>query len=121
MRSIVVAGLLAGLVAGCQTIGSAVDRITQDDLRNEMADSDLDMAVATLQFTLESEPDGSAASWSNPQTGTRGSITPTRTYQTDSGHFCRRFTEVVVMGDRTATYDDAACRTEDGTWHPVGS
>ena len=121
MHRPVIIGLLATLAAGCQTIGGAVDRITQPDLRGEMADSDVDLAVAALQTTLESEPDGSAASWSNQETGTSGSITPTRTYQTDAGYFCRAFTEVVVMGTRTATYDDEACRTDDGTWYLVES
>ena len=121
MRNAIPAGLLAVLVAGCQTIGSAVDRITQPDLRAEMSDDDVDMAVATLQSTLESEPDGTAASWANPQTGASGTIMPTRTYQTDNGYYCRNFTETVVMGARTATYDDEACRTDEGIWRLTGS
>lgn len=114
-------GLLAVALAACDTVRGTVDAVFQPDLRAEMADSDVDTAVAAMQASLESEPDGSATSWTNPETGNGGSITPLETYQTDAGYYCRKFSEALVVGGRTAAYEDEACRGDDGIWRLAGS
>jgi surface antigen len=120
MRALgVLAAALA--VAGCQTVSSTVDRVFQPDLYVEMADSDVTMAVATMQSVLESSPDGSGSGWSNPATGNSGRITPERTWQTDAGYFCRDFVEALTVAGRSADYDRSACRMDDGTWQLSGA
>lgn len=108
--------LALAALASCQTVSSAVDRVFQPDLYAEMADSDVTMAVATMQSVLESSPEGSGSGWSNPETGNSGRITPTRTWQTDAGYFCRDFVETLRVGGRSADYDRSACRIDDGSW-----
>src|SRR5262245_11723051 len=82
-------------------------------LYQSLADSDVKLASRTMQGTLESAPDGSTRSWANDQTGHRGSLTPTRTYVSDGGHFCREYHEELVVGDRSGTFHHAACRDEN--------
>jgi len=111
--------LLAAPLTACESVRNAVGSVFQPDLRAEMSDSDVDLAVATMQASLESDPNGTASSWSNPETGNRGSITPLETFQTDEGYYCREFEEALSVGGRSGSYDNAACRDDDGTWRLV--
>jgi surface antigen len=85
-------------------------------LYQALADSDVQLASRTMQGTLERAPDGSTRSWMNEQTGHRGSLTPTRTYVSDSGYFCREYREELVVGERSSTFHHAACRDENARW-----
>jgi surface antigen len=69
-----------------------------------------------MQSTLERAPDGSTRSWANEQTGHRGSLTPTRTYISDSGSFCREYREELVVGGQSGRFYHAACRDENARW-----
>jgi len=46
-------------------------------------------------------------------------MTPTRTYQTASGSYCREFTQTIVVGGRTEEGYGTACRQPDGSWQIV--
>jgi surface antigen len=85
-------------------------------LYQSLADSDVQLASRTMQSTLERAPDGSTRSWANEQTGHQGSLTPTRTYISDSGHFCREYREELVVGERSGRFYHAACRDENARW-----
>lgn len=95
----------------------ACARLTGGDpaLYQSLADSDVQLASRTMQSTLQRAPDGSTRSWVNEQTGHRGSLTPTRTYISDSGSFCREYREELVVGERAAG-SHAACRDENTRW-----
>jgi surface antigen len=43
-------------------------------------------------------------------------VIPTRTYMSDSGHFCREYREELMVGDRSGTFHHAACRDENARW-----
>lgn len=116
-----VLSLTAAGLAGCQTLGGVIDDAFGPDLRTEMAESDVDVAVATMQAALESASDGTETLWLNPETGNRGSFTPTHTFQTDGGFYCRDFTEALSVGAQTSAYESQACRTDDGVWALVQS
>jgi surface antigen len=80
-------------------------------------DSDLALATSTLQVSLETAPNGATAGWDNAASGNRGSITPTATLVTDTGSFCRRYDEALMLADgRTTTLDNTACRDAEGRW-----
>jgi hypothetical protein len=64
----------------------------------------------------DARPDGSTQSWANEQTGHRGSLTPTRTYISDSGSFCREYREELVVGEQSGRFYHAACRDENARW-----
>ena len=65
---------------------------------------------------LETAPVGTPSAWTNPDTGTRGSITPTRTFQNQSGAYCREFQQSIVVGGQTQQATSTACRQPDGSW-----
>jgi surface antigen len=64
------------------------------------------------------KPVGKSVSWSNPDSGNSGKVTPLKevTQPTD-GATCREFEQTVTTkDDRTATETGTACRAADGTW-----
>lgn len=67
----------------------------------------------TIQHALEFKPLGEAASWSNPETGHVGTVTPTRGYQNADGQTCREFQQTVGQG---APLSSTACRDASGVW-----
>lgn len=105
------------MLLGCQTVGSAIDGVFQPELRNEMTDADVALAIETMQGALETSANGEGGNWLNPESGNSGAIAPVRTYQTDAGLFCRDFREELTVGGRTAAYDATACREDDGVWY----
>jgi surface antigen len=69
-----------------------------------------------MQTALERAPDGATREWVNQETGHRGSITPTRTYLSDAGYFCRAYREELVVGAERGSFYHTACRDEDAHW-----
>ena len=64
---------------------------------------------------LDKSRDGQAATWRNADNGQQYSVTPTKTYQSASGH-CRDFTTVTEIEGRKEVVQGTACRQPDGTW-----
>jgi surface antigen len=97
--------ILGGLVGGA--IG---DRLDAADRRE---------AQAAAHQALETTPTGTTVSWQNPDSGNSGTYTPTHTYQTESGQYCREYEQVIyIQGEQHQAYG-TACRQEDGTWKIV--
>ncbi len=70
------------------------------------------------QEALEYRPTGSTTSWNNPDTGYSYNVTPTNTYENDSGP-CRDYTTEAVIEGRAEVVHGTACRQPDGTWHAM--
>lgn len=68
------------------------------------------------QQVLESSPTGSTVAWNNPDTDVDYSVTPTRTYESNSGP-CRDYTTEAVIEGRAEIVHGTACRSDDGSWH----
>jgi surface antigen len=97
--------ILGGLLGGA--VGNALDQ------------RDKDLAMKQAQYSLENSPSNQSAEWRNPDSGNSGTFTPTRTYQTESGQYCREYTqEIMVGGEKHESYG-TACRQPDGTWQIV--
>jgi surface antigen len=64
-------------------------------------------------------PLGEKVTWNNPESGHRGSVTPTRDGYSDSGSYCREFYETVNIGGRTEDAYGVACQQPDGSWRIV--
>lgn len=90
---------------------------TADPLPLQRLDStDQQIRSETTQAALENGPLGEARNWTNPASGHRGTVTPTRTYAEESERPCRDYqTTVTVEGD-TETSLYRACREPDGEW-----
>ena len=96
------------------TLGACAGLAGSDpELYQALSDSDVQLASRTMQSALERAPDGATRSWANEQTGHRGSLTPTRTYVTESGYFCREYREELVVGADRGSFHHNACRDDN--------
>lgn len=96
-------GTLAGALIG-QDFGRTLDRTDQLYMQQN------------AQRSLELSPSYQASGWVNPDTGHSGTITPTRTYQGNTGEYCREYRQtVIVAGNEQQAYGHA-CRQADGSW-----
>ena len=104
----VAAGALLGAIAGSE-IGKSLDRADQLYMQQ------------TAQRSLETSPAGSTATWENPDSGHSGTITPTLTYERNTGEYCREYQQTVRVGGNVEEAFGTACRQEDGTWMIVNN
>lgn len=95
-------GAVAGALAGGY-VGQQLDK------------ADRERAERTAQNTLENSPIGKSGQWRNPDNGNSGTVTPTRTYQTN-GIYCREYTHTIKVAGRSQQGFGTACRQPDGTW-----
>ena len=86
----------------------------------DMDETDVVLAVQAMQQALETSRQGEPVHWINEETGNTGSVTPRRTFVTDSGVFCREYAEARTVADTSAVIDNTACRTGEGVWNWVG-
>ena len=83
---------------------------------NMLDERDRRMAAESAHRALETAPTGTTVAWQNPDTGHSGSVTPTRTYQTASGTFCREYQSSVAIDGKPEQVTGTACRQPDGSW-----
>jgi surface antigen len=103
-------GIAAGVILGGLTgglIGHLVD------------DKDKQIAAQSTHQALETGPAGQPVKWTNPENGHTGTVTPLRTYQTQTGQYCREFTQTVTIDNRPQQSYGTACRQPDGSWKIV--
>ena len=67
-------------------------------------------------------PMGQPQTWSNPQSGNRGTVTPTsQAYRGGDGRQCRNFSETITLKDgKSETVNGRRCKNADGSWEFVG-
>lgn len=99
----VAAGTLLGAFVGNQ-VGASLDS------------ADRAYAHRAAQQSLEQAPSGQATGWKNPDSGNSGTYTPTRTYETAGGRYCREYQQTVNVGGQTQRAYGTACRQPDGSW-----
>lgn len=99
----IAAGTLLGAYLGNQ-FGQSLDK------------ADLSYYNQTSQYALEETKTGQTSSWVNPDSGNKGTITPTRTYQTASNTYCREYTQTITVGGKQEEGFGTACRQPDGSW-----
>ena len=103
-------GIAAGVIMGGLVGGAIGDRMDAADRRAAQR-------AATQAF--DTAPSGQSVPWRNPDSGNSGSITPTRTYQTASGQYCREFQQTVTIGGESQQAFGRACRQPNGSWQIV--
>ena len=96
-------GTLAGAIIG-QEIGKSLDRADQM------------MMERNAQYALEYTRTNTPTTWRNPDSGNYGTITPTETYQNNSGQYCREYYQTVMVGGQPQQAYGTACRQPDGSW-----
>lgn len=101
------AGALIGGLVGSQ-VGKSMDR--EDRARAEQAS----------QTAMNQNATGQSTTWSNPNTGNSGSVTPTtNAYVAQGGETCREFQQTVAAGGSSDTAKGRACKQADGSWKVV--
>lgn len=108
------AGALAATAIG--VLGGA---FLGSEIGKSMDSTDRQEASRTQNVALETNRTGQPSTWSNPDSGNTGTITPIRTYQAPSGQNCREYRHDVRIGDKSETVIGTACRQTDGTWKVV--
>jgi surface antigen len=88
--------------------GAVIGALVGSELGRRLTDGDEERLTRTTQDTLE-----------NNETGHRGEVTPTETYQTDSGRYCREFQHTIYIGGEPEQAYGTACRQPDGSWKIV--
>jgi surface antigen len=88
---------------------------------NLLDDRDKRMAAEAAHRAMESAPTGKPVAWQNPDSGHSGTVTPTRTYQTASGNYCRDYQTTVLIDGKQERATGTACRQPDGSWRIVNS
>ena len=101
----VAAGALAGAYLGNQ-IGSSLDKADK-------------AAMEQASNRATTAPIGQPISWRNPDSGNSGTVTPTKTYQTAEGQYCREFQQTITVNGKSEQGYGTACRQPDGSWKVV--
>ena len=73
------------------------------------------------QSRAYSAPIGQQITWSNPESGNSGTITPRRDGTDAAGNYCREYQQTVTVGGKTEQAFGTACRQPDGTWKIVNN
>lgn len=99
-------GTLLGGWAGSE-VGKSLDR------------ADEEHAYRAERDALEYNRTGQSESWSNPDSGHYGYVTPQQAYQNSSGAYCREYSHTVYIGGQPERAFGTACRQSDGSWEIV--
>lgn len=124
-----IAGAAGGAVIGSQ-IGSGGGRhvaIAVGTLIGAMVGSEIGRQLDERDKLLHAEayekaqtaPIGETITWSNPESGNEGYVTPVRAGTTGSGKYCREFQQTVIIGGEPEQAYGIACRQPDGSWQIV--
>lgn len=116
-------GLLGSQIGGgtgklaATAVGTLIGALAGRELGKRLGGTDQRQATqAEERAVLRNEP----ITWNNPETGYRGRVQPTRTYESQAGQLCRDYTHTVYISGRAETARGTACRQADGTWRLVG-
>ena len=100
--------------------GAAVGALLGSRIGKKLDTVDRIHAAKAQQTALDSNPAGKSSSWSNPDSGNSGTVTPIKTVMTAaSGQPCREYQHTVTIGGKTEQAYGRACREADGNWQIV--
>ena len=99
--AILAGGVLGAIIGG--SIGDSMDKT--DRLHTHQA--------------METARTGQNVTWTNPDTGAEYSVTPTRTYQRESGQYCRDYKSWGWIDGYEEELNGTVCRARDGSWRKV--
>jgi surface antigen len=113
-------GLLGNQVGGgsgrvlATIVGTAAGAAIGGSIGRSMDETDrINTALA-----LENVRTGVPSTWSNPDTGYEYVVTPTNTYESNTGP-CREYTMDATIGGKTEQVYGTACRQPDGSWQII--
>jgi surface antigen len=105
-------------------IGAVLGAAIGSEIGRRLDERDRMMYAQAAQAAAESQSMGSGATqtWVNPQSGNRGTVTPTSAaYRGNDGRQCRNFSETITLKDgKSETINGRRCKNADGSWEFVG-
>jgi len=106
-----------GRLAGA-AIGAALGGLIGSEIGRRLDERDRQMYAEAAIRAADSGPVGRPQTWENPQSGNRGTITPTsQVYRGGNGRECRNFSETITLKDgRSETINGRRCKNADGSW-----
>ena len=115
-----VGGVLGNSVGGSNAIATAAGILVGAYVGGRIGESMDKTDRMQVSRTLEGTKTGRYRKWNNPDSGTRYTVTPTRTYVRQRGRSssqpCREFTTTANIGGTTEKIFGTACRMDDGSW-----
>lgn len=120
----VVGGLLGSKVGGgsgqlwATGAGAIIGGLLGSEIGNSLDRADM-VYAANASERAHSAPVGETISWSNPESGHSGSITPVREGKSTAGRYCREYEQEIRVDGRRETAVGQACQNSDGTWQVV--
>ena len=99
--------------------GTLLGAMLGSRLGRQLDEADRIVAAETTQGALERGRTGDRSEWDNPDSGNSGWVVPTRTWQEDSGRYCREYQTGIIVGGEEQTAYGTACRQPDGSWKIV--
>ena len=102
----IAAGTLLGAALG-NSIGASLDR------------ADMQYYNSASQRALETVPSGQVVEWRNPDSGNSGVIVPQNVYKSDTGAYCREYSQTIRVGGEAKKGYGRACRQPDGSWQII--
>jgi len=121
----IVGGLLGSQVGGgkgklaATTAGAILGVFVGSSIGQSLDKADRLYASQAANTALERNASGQSSSWSNPDSGHSGTVTPVRTVHNADRSPCREYETTVTIDGRTETAYGRACRKSDGTWEIV--
>ena len=76
-------------------------------------------ALQAAELRAYAAPIGNATTWTNPQSGSFGTVTPTRDGYSSAGTYCREILQSATVGGVQKRGYGTACRQSDGSWKIV--
>lgn len=112
------AASLAALVVGLSGGYWFADERMRSELalRDRQLQEDQRALENAISAALEKRLSGDTVHWQNPDSGSRASITPVRTFKTSDGRWCREYIHDSQIDERTVERRAIACRVDDGVW-----
>jgi surface antigen len=77
---------------------------------------DWTLTSVALKEALGQRDEGASVPWQNPNSGTRGTVTPVASAYIKEGFACRNFIASHVGDGRENWYEGTACRVHRGEW-----
>jgi len=121
----VVGGLLGSGVGGgrgktlAMAVGAIMGAIAGKELGKMIDETDFSKSEEVAQGSLENNSDGETSTWSNPDSGNSGTITPQTTFKMEDGMNCRDFESTINVDGKSKVAHGRACRQPDGSWKIV--
>ena len=95
----------------------AQQQIAQQITAHEAAHRADQLAMAAaISRALEEHLSGQTVDWQNPDSGSRVSVTPIRTFKNHDGRWCREYSERSHLAGVSREQRAIACRNSDGLW-----